>query len=67
MNVDLKFVFCTMVFLVASVMRWFDKIPAPEWSSMTMWVVVGYVFGVAAVKVAEGWSVQAVAKAKLGG
>lgn len=56
-----------MVFLVASVMRWFDKIPAPEWSSMTMWVVVGYVFGVAAVKVAEGWSVQAVAKAKLGG
>lgn len=52
-----------MVILLATGLRVLDKVSDIIWADVAFWTVMGYVLGVAAVKLADGWSTQAVAKA----
>lgn len=52
-----------IVIALATFLRYFEKIDAAAWTSAVTWVSSAYMLGQVAAVLAQGWTVQAVAKA----
>lgn len=58
-----KLIVTLLVIVLATLLRYFDKIDTASWTSAVTWVSSAYMLGQVAAVLAQGWTVQAVAKA----
>lgn len=58
-----KLAVALLVILAATGLLWLGRLDGAQWVSATTWTVAAYILGQVGAVLAQGWSVQAVAKA----
>lgn len=58
-----KLMLALLVIVLATALRFLDRIEGKEWVSVVSWVTALYMVGQVAAAVAQGWTVQAISKA----
>lgn len=58
-----KLAVALLVIIAATGLLWLGRLDGAQWVGATTWTVAAYMLGQVGAVVAQGWSVQAVAKA----
>lgn len=58
-----KLTLALLVVCAATALLWLGRLDGSQWVGATTWTVAAYMLGQVGAVVAQGWSVQAIAKA----